>query len=211
MRLLVIASLLQVVAAMAAVLIAKRREEHRPVAAFLSVAVLANLVALLGVVVLGPPTLAIAPLSGIARFVGHVRQGLYLVWPFGFAAMFAAVFARRHIWVFPPAYVVTIAVLVLGYPTIGGEVLRQVYFGIELAAIIVAFGVLIPWVGRREWPTVTHVAAILLLSGEVGVLFGPWHRDIFAGWDMGMVMYAITYGVIALLQGVVLWEPSKSS
>lgn len=211
MRLLVISSLLQVAAAMVAVLLARRREEHRPVAIFLSVATTANLIALACVVLLHPPAVAAGPLSGTARLVGHVRQGLFLVWPFGFAAMFAAVFAGRRVGAFLWAYALTLAVLVLGYPTLGGEVLRQVYFGIELAAIVAGFGFLIPWIGRREWPTVTRVTGILLLSGEVGVLFGPWHRDIFAGWDMSMIMYAITYGVLALVQGVALWELSKSS
>jgi hypothetical protein len=211
MRVLVIASLLQILAAVLAVAVARRRAEHKAFAAFLAVAALANL-GLVGFIAIGAPTvIPAAPLTGFARVEGHVRQALYMVWPFGLAAMFVAVFSKRRPWILAAAYGATLAVLVLGYPTIRGEVLRQVYFGTELAAIVISAGALIPWTWRRESPSLTHTAAILLLAGEVAVFLGPWRRDIFAGWDMGRVMYAVIYLVIAILQGGVLWKPSRSS
>jgi hypothetical protein len=210
MRVLLVATLLQVIAAITAGLVARRRAQHLPLASFLIAAVIANL-ALVGFIAYGAPTsLPAAPLTGIARFVGHVRQGLYLVWPFGFAMMFVAVFSGRHLSVIPLAYVVTLAVLVLGYPTIGGEVLRQVYLGIELAALAVALAAIIQWAWRRESPTLTHGVALLLLSGEAKLLLGPWHHDIFAGWDAGRIMYATIYLVIAVVQVGVLWTSSES-
>lgn len=190
MRWLFLVPILHALTAVLSLAIARKRSDHRPIAAFLLASALADLSLAIFLAVGAPTALPAAPLTGVARFVGHVRQALYLVWPFGFAAMFVAVFSGRRPWAIGAAYLVTLTVLVLGYPTIGGETLRQTYFGIELAALALAAGALIPWIWRRTSPTVTHVVAILLLSGEAGLVLGPWHHDIFLGWDAGRIMYA---------------------
>lgn len=211
MRWLFLLQSLHVLAAAISIMIARKRSDYRPVAAFLAGTAIADL-ALAAFLAVGAPTaLPAAPLVGLARFVGHVRQGLYLAWPFGFAALVVTVFSGRFPRVIPLAYVVTLAALVLGYPTLGGELLRRVYLGIELAALAVAVAAITQWAWRRESPTLPHVMTILLLSGETGLLLGPWHHDIFAGWDAGRIMYSTAYVVLIILQGGILWKSSESS
>jgi hypothetical protein len=210
MRWMLITAILHLVAGIVGMQLARRRRDYLPVAVFL----LGTAIADLGLVALtlGAPTaLPTAPLTGLTRFVAHVRQGLYLVWPFGFTTLVITVFSGRFLRVIPLAYVVTLAALVLGYPTLGGELLRRVYLGIELAALAVAVAAITQWAWRRESPTLPHVMTILLLSGEAGLLFGPWHHDIFAGWEAGRIMYSTVYVVLIGLQGGVLWKSSESS
>ena len=211
MRWLFLVPILHAIAAVLAAAIARKRSGYRPVAAFFMSTAIADL-ALAALIAAGAPTaLPAAPLTGLARLLGHVRQALYRAWPFGFTAMFVAIFAGRRPWAVGAAYVVTITMLVLGYPTIGGELLRKTYSGIELAALAVAAGAFIPWIWRRESPRIQHVMAILLLSGEVALLLGPWHHDIFEGWDAGRIMYATAYIVFIVFQGGVLWNSSEQS
>jgi hypothetical protein len=210
MRLLVIGALLHLLAGLLALRLARLRADYRPVALFLAGTAIADL-ALVALTLGASTALPSAPLTGIARIVGHIRQALYLVWPFGFAALFVAVFSNRFPRIIPLAYVVTVAALVLGYPTLRGETLRQAYLGIELAALAVALAAIIQWAWRRESPTLTHIVALLLLGTEIAALVGPWHRDIFTGWDMARVMFAFTYAAITGLQGSVSWKLSRSS
>lgn len=210
MRLLVIGALLHLVASILSLRVARHRADYRPVAIFLAVTAIADV--LLVALTAGASTaLPSAPLEGAARLVGHVRQGLYLVWPFGLAALFVAVFSKPRPWVFSSAYAVAISGFVIGYPTLSGERLRDAYFIVELAALAVAVAASVQWSRRRESLMLPHVVALLILASEIAVLVGPWHRDIFAGWDMGRTMYAITYAAIALIQGGFLWRPSQSS
>ena len=210
MRLLVIGTLLHLLAGLLALRLSRLRADYRPVAVFLAGTAITDL-ALVAFTIGASTALPAAPLTGIARIVGHIRQALYLVWPFGFAALFVAVFSRHYPRILPAAYAVTVAALVLGYPTLRGETLRQGYLGIELAALLVALAATIQWAWRRESPTLTHMVALLLLGTEIAVLVGPWHRDIFAGWDMARAMFALTYAAITCLQGSVSWKLSRSS
>lgn len=210
MRLLLLTAFLHVVAGVVGMMLARRRRDYMPVALFLTGTAIADL-ALVAFTIGASTALPAAPLTGIARIVGHIRQALYLVWPFGFAALFVAVFSHRFSRILPAAYAVTVAALVVGYPTLRGETLRQVYLGIELTALLVALAAIIQWAWRRETPTLTHTVALLLLGTEIAVLVGPWHRDIFAAWDMARTMFALTYAAITCLQGSVSWKLSRSS
>src|SRR4051794_68377 len=92
MRLLLLSSLLQALAAGTAMLLARRRTEHRPIGYLLIVATVANMI-LTGFLLGGFPTAPSSePLTGFARVFGHLRQALYLVSPFGPVAAFVAVF-----------------------------------------------------------------------------------------------------------------------
>lgn len=211
MRLL-LSVLLHILAAGMAITIARRRADYRPVAALLVGTALANL-ALFGFILGGAPTSVPAePLTGMARLAGHTRQALYLLWPFGLVATFLVVFLKRRPWPVAAAYGVFLATLVFGYPTIRGDLLRQAYLAAEIASVLLSLGILIQWGWRRESPTLVHLAAMMLLFGEAGVLYGAWQGDIFgAGWDMGPVMYSTVYAVLCAVQGVVLWRHGAQS
>ena len=76
MRWLLVLQSLHVLAAAIAFMIARRHRDYRPVAVFLAGTALADL-ALAALITAGAPTtLSDAPLVGLARFVGHARQGL---------------------------------------------------------------------------------------------------------------------------------------
>ena len=84
--------------------------------------------------------------------------------------------------------------------------LRRLYLGIELSAIVVAIAAVLRWPSLREPLTVPHVMTLLLLFGEIGLLLGPWHHDIFAGWDAGRMMYSTAYALLIVLQAGILWR-----
>lgn len=203
-RILIIGALLHLVAGLLGVRLARFRPDYLPVAVFLAGTAIVDLV-LVALTVGAPTEIPASPLTGMARVVGQLREALWLIWPFAFVAMFLAIFAGRRPWAVGAAYVVTIAVLVIEYPTLRGEVLRRVYFGIELAALIIAAGALIQWAWRREFPLLPHLVAIGLLSTEVAVLLGPWAHDIFAGWTAGRIMYSMVYAAISIVTGGMLW------
>lgn len=206
MRWLLLLQSLHVVAAAISLMIARRHRDYRPVAAFLAATALAD-VALAGLIVAGaPPSLPDARLAGLARFIGHARQGLYLVWPLGLAALVVTVFSGRFPRVVPVAYGVTLAVLVLGDEILGAVLVRRLYLGTELSAIVVAIAAVLRWPSLREPLTVPHVMTLLLLFGEIGLLLGPWHHDIFAGWDAGRMMYSTAYALLIVLQAGILWR-----
>jgi hypothetical protein len=118
MRLLLFTAFLHLVAGVVGIQLARRRRDYMPVAIFLAVTAIADV--LLVALTAGASTaLPSEPLQGSARFVGHVRQGLYLVWAFGLAALFVTVFSKPRPWVFSSAYAVAISGFVIGYPPLG--------------------------------------------------------------------------------------------
>lgn len=94
MRLLILVALLHMIAGAASMLVARRRRDYLPVAAFLVVTALTD-IAMTALAASVDPASPAVPLTGMPRAVGHVRQALYLVWPFGFTAMTTAIFAVR--------------------------------------------------------------------------------------------------------------------
>lgn len=211
MRWLVVLQSLHVLAAAIAFTIARRHRDYRPVAVFLAGTALADL-ALAALLTAGAPeTLSDAPLAGLARFVGHARQGLYLVWPFGLAGLVITVFSGRFPRMIPGVYGVTLTVLVVGSPILDTVLLRRLYLGIELAALLSAISAVLRWPRRGEALTVPHVMTLVLLSGEIGLLLGPWHHDLFAGWDAGRMMYSTAYALLIVLQLGILWRSPASS
>jgi hypothetical protein len=208
---LVLATVAKVLAAVTAVLVARRREEHRPIAWFLTLVAVTDLPEIV-LVVLGVATrLPDAPFTGLARLGLHVRQALYLTWPFGFMATCIAVFLRRNPWPLGILYGIAVAAFALSYPEIRGADMAKAYLAIEIGCLLVGFGVLVQWAWRRRSPSLTHITAIILLFGEAAVLFGPWRRDVFATWDMARIMYLVIYMSLALLQGGYAWKQSTSS
>jgi hypothetical protein len=203
--LLLMASLAQAAAAGTAVLLARRLPGHRPVAWFLSVVTLANLV-LLGFILAGVPTgLSLAPYEGTARLVFHIRQALFFTWSFGFVWLTNAVFQGRRIggWLILP-YFVVLGAFVGSYPRTGGAYLQQTYLVLELTSLLIGLGMLVQFAWRRQSLTVTHLVTILILFGEFAVLAGVWRKDVFGnGWDPARIMYLVSYSVLAIIQ---LWN-----
>jgi hypothetical protein len=206
---LFLSTVAQIAAALLAVLLSRKRSEHRAMALFLSAVAISNLV-LVGFLLAGSPVAAPAlPFVGMARVTFHIRQAFYIVWSFGLMASFTAIFTKSKTKLFLYAYVIAVLVLVCGYSTIHGAVLVKAYYALEIVGILVSAGMLIQWSWRRESPSITHGTAIMLLFCEVAVLIGPWQNDIYAGWNVARWMYLATYVVLSAMQGGMLWRLSK--
>ena len=204
--LLLLATLAQVLAAVGAVLVARKRAPHVPVAKFLVLVSVANLVAV-GLILNGAPTtLPPVPYFGMARVIHHVRQALYFTWSFGFIWMSVKVFLDKAIgWYVAALYLVVMLVFIFGYPAIGGEHLQRAYLVVELAGLLIGSGMFIQFIWKRESVTISHLVIILLLFSEFAVLVGAWTKDIFTSWDLARVMYLVAYLTLAVIQGGYVW------
>jgi len=103
--------------------------------------------------------------------------------------------------------------LALGYPAIRGATLARCYTAAELASLLVGVGCLVSWLPhRRERPPGLHTTVVMLLIavGLTGLVKGAWRFGIFDTWALAQIGYAVTYAVIIILEGGVLWiKPSS--
>jgi hypothetical protein len=206
--------LLRIVAAVLAVLVVRKRPEHKPIAVFLIAIVIASL-ARLGIEATGivPTTPSPEPLTGLPRLAAHTLQAAHILWPFGVVALVGRVFADRGARAVAVGYVLAVGVLVAGYPTIRGDLLARTYTAFELASLLISLGLVVQWVQRRLTPTLAQVAAWLVLALEFTTLLGPYRAALFWGWERSLAVYSVLYAALALLYGgILLWcSPSSPS
>ncbi len=211
-----VTTVLQALAAALAVVLARRRVDHRPVAIFLIGMTLANAArwALRTFVILPAQALAPgAPLHGLSRAAGHFDQALFFAWPAGIVALTIAVFSRRRPWPVAIPWALMVAALVLTYPEIRGTATRPFYLAAELAALLVAIGLIVQWAWRREAMTCPRLSTLFIVGIDCGTLLGPYRTNPFATWDLAQAMYAVLYVVLIVIQGGVAWgswKPSRS-
>lgn len=211
--LLLVAFVLQVVAAALAGVVARGRPEHRPVALFLggmTVAAAARWVLLTWWVVPFQATFPDAPLTGGALIAAHVDTALWLAWPAGLAAMAIAVYLRRRPWVVLGAWVVATGAIMAAYPATRGDTLRRCYLAALLLSLVASFGSIGTWARKRESMTLPRACVLLVVLFETSTLFGPWLGDPFATWWKAQILYAMLYGGLIALQGGSLWLRSSS-
>jgi hypothetical protein len=200
-------------AAVSAVVLARRRTDHRPFAAFLVLLALINTTrAVLSArfELIRPPGLP--PFTGAARAAFHVDQAGELASVAAFAALMIWLFSKRRSPALLPAivWVAAVAYLATHYPEIRGEPLRQVYLAAELAALAIAalsFGAF--W-WRREPMTPARTCALVFFLADAGTLFmGAWRWGFWTAWNLQQGAYLAMYSIIIILQ-VVLWSSSPS-
>jgi hypothetical protein len=209
------------VAALGAVLLALRRADYRPVARFLAAVATADLARMTAQRWLIVPTWeaqraagidpAIVPLSGLARVGGHVEHAGFLVWPAGVAALMLAVLGRRRAWPALVAYGIAVAVLILAYPAIRGDLLRRYYLACELGALATALVSATAWWRRREAPALPAAAALLIAALDLAVLFGPYRVGLWTAWPFAQAVYVVLYLVLVTIQGGALWDSYRTS
>jgi hypothetical protein len=195
-------------------LLTRRRPEHQPIALLLTLGLLSDAARrLLHIFVLVPAHARMdpGPLTGAARAAFHVEQALFLAWPAGLVAAALTIFLRRRPWLVAVAWSLAVAVLALSYPGTRGDVLRRAYLALELATIAVSSGAVIQWGWSRQWPTLAQDILMALIGAEIAVVWGPWRHDLFGGWSASQIMYSVTYFIIAVLQGGMLWKHSRQS
>lgn len=214
MTLLWIARLTQIAAAVSAVLLARRRADHRPFAVFLLVVTAANLArAVLASVYPLLRPLDMPPLEGAARVAFHAEQALFTTWPAGIAAVSIALFARRRWLALLPgfAWIGLVAYLATHYPTVRGEELRRVYLVAELGALCVTAAGAVLWTWRRESPSPARVAlmCVVLMEGAC-LLAGAWRRGFWIYWNLQQIAYVLLYLTLTAFQ-VITWRRSLRS
>lgn len=203
------------VAAVLAVLLARRRAEHRPVLAFIAWTLAADLLrAALMVWGWGPARAALppeAPLTGWGRVAHHLDQLLFLTWPAGLAAVSAVVFRpdqrRELLRGISLVYLAAVLALVLTYPA-NRPMLGRLYAVGYLAGSLSVIAGVVSWWPRRTHPRPEHAITIVLGLLDLGLLAGPFlppDPDPFTGWPLAHIVYFVAWGAVCALQGGSLW------
>lgn len=199
---------LQVGVAVAAILLARRRTDHRPFAIFFVGITIANLIRFLRHETFAPiRPIGAPPYTGFARVAFHVDQAMFLAWPAAFAALALWLFAPRRILALLPglAWVVAVAYLATHYPEVRGEALRRFYFGAEVGALAVAGAALISLWWRHGAITPAGACLLCCVAVDGGTLFaGAWHFGFWTEWALNQVAFVLLYSTLILYQGV-LW------
>ena len=194
--------------------LATHRAEHRSVALFLAFCLGSDLARwLLMALVLSPAhkRFGDAPFTGWYRAACDLDAALFLAWHAGLAALALWVFLRRRPWPVAVVWALAVAALAVMYPTTRGAVLQRCYLAAELGTLSFVAGCYVMWWWRREKPTFTNFCTVLLSSGEVALLIGPYSRNIFTSWDIAQAMYATVYVVLLALHGGMLWRSEQRS
>jgi hypothetical protein len=188
---------------------ARRRPEHRPFAGLLTLGLVSDVIRwALQRWVMPPPLLDNPPLTGWVRIAHDIDTALYVAWPIGIAAVALNTMAKRSMRPAIVAYVIVVAGLIIGYPTIRGDILRKVLLGIELASMLVGLASILAWPRWRERSTTTTLCTSILVVGHFGtVLSGPYRFGLFGeAWVLAQVAYLLIYAVVIVLQAGSLWE-----
>jgi hypothetical protein len=207
---------LNALAAVLAVMFARRRTEHRPVAMVIVATLTADLVR----VPIGlwgwmharatlPPDM---PLSGWPRVAHHLDQVLFLTWPAGLAALSALVFFLPHLrrWALrsvAAVYVAMIAALVLTYPA-NRPALGFAYAAASLAGAAAVIVGAVAWGRRRTRPQPEHAITLALGTLELALFadpFAPPAPAPFERWSVAQLVYLCTWAAVCALHGGFLW------
>lgn len=213
---------LEIAAAALAVVCAWKHAEHRPVAAFLAGTVAADVTRIALQRWMIHPALealraagvepATVPLTGWPRVAFHLDSALFLSWFAALAALSLWIFLRRRPWPVAFLYGLAVTALVLGYPTIRQDTLRQFYLAAQLATLTIGLGALGHWLGRTSPRLPQVVTSCILVVDLAGIVAGPWRFGLFgAAWSFAQVMYSALYAVLIVVQTGALWtSPSFS-
>jgi hypothetical protein len=223
MTLVAVVRALQVLSALAAVVVARRRPDYHAVALFLAGMALANAarVGLREQIIL-PAQAALAaqgfdpltlPLHGLARAAAHLDHALFLGWPAGLAALAVYVYLGRRPWPVAILWALTVSLVVISYPALRLYAHRQLYLAAELCALAVAVGSFVHWLWSDKPLTLPRTVTLLIIGIDCGTVFGPYRIDLFSTWNLAQAMYAVLYLALVIIQGGTLWlssPPSKS-
>ena len=145
------------VAAALARAVARGRPVYRPIAWLLTFQIVTDLLAL-GIRELIFSSFGPWPATGWLRVVFHVDQALFVAWRVGIVALAALYFGKKKPWLVFEVHAVVELALILGYPTVRGDLLQRAYLAIELVCLCASLGFFIKWYsGREPWTPETIV------------------------------------------------------
>jgi hypothetical protein len=193
-------------AALSAILLAKRRPDHRPLR-ILGAVWLADVLGWL----LAPALASGGPFAGWLRLLQHVDSARFLVWPLALQVIVGLALAvpgtSREVarvlrTALPAFYVLMVAICVACYPTLRGEALGRFYACVQANAVIwsIVVAARSPLIFRLLSPA-RVVASLLVALQLLSMLAGPWWRGLFgAAYRAEQVILCVLYAAIILVQ-----------
>jgi hypothetical protein len=221
--------------AVTAVILARRRRDHRSFAIFLVWLTCVDGVcsALVQIRPLDAP-----PLTGTARLAFHVETALSLSTSAALAITAIVLFggARRipahHVDGAEPSgpsertapSLWPLALIALAWagavvyvsalypdPAVRGEGLRRIYLAGELSAVMVALGMIVRWTWRRLPPTPARIALLGVVLGDaVVLLFGAMRWGLWTHYALDQIAAVMLFVTLTAYQ-VISWRYSSSS
>jgi hypothetical protein len=207
----VYARVAEFVAAISAMVLWRRRPEHRPAAVALAVFTAADTVraftdpalrpwngnrALFHVdVALALALQAVLPTLALVVCVEHKRR---------------AIGAMVAVW----ALVSTGCAVLYPSPLVYGEGLARIYLACDLIGLFISIVVFVRWVRERKALTSSHVVLLLFAAGDVSILLAPysaWRGGIFNSYETAQFALLLVFLAMAIYQGVVLWRSTARS
>lgn len=202
-----LASLPEVAAAALLASAAQRDRTLRPLPYLLGGDVLCDVAQrLLAIAYAGP-----APYQGRDLALYQVAQAAHLAWPAGALGLALWAFAApRAAWLALPAWMLAVvAGLAVGQPPSGAD--SPIYLAAQVVAVVAGLAV---WRGRRR-PGLLAGCALIVLLGELAVLFAPYLVAPLLGvqashaWAFALVpRWAVWLSLCVV--GWPTWRPSSS-
>jgi len=207
---------LSAVATSLAWVLAQRKPEHRPIAALLAVGLGTDLARrVLRATYLGAEINRLGhdtPWTGWPRVAATASHALFLAWPAALVGAALVVFLARRAWPSMAAWAVAVSAIVITHPIAGNGSLGRMLTGMHLASLAAAVGCGLTWyLGPSRKQTTTAQAALSLIVGvELTTLAFAWRAGIFAHWNLTQAVYVVLYAVLAIMQGGLVWQSSRS-
>ena len=215
---LAIALAMQVLAALSAILLARRRAAHVPAAVALTVLAAANL--LDTPIAATISTYPVEPWEGARRVLVYVDGALNFANYAVIAGLAVAVAVsperrRRAVALVLGAWALASLVLAALYPSpfVRGPSLQRIYLAVDLIGLFVSTVALLTW-GRRgiaakRSPDSAAMVALALVLLDVAILvtpFSPWRGSIFgASFDGAQFFITLSFATLAAAQ-VMAWR-----
>jgi hypothetical protein len=198
----------ELVAAVAAVALARKRLEHRPAAVALVLLALCA-VGRFGTVagLHGLPR----PVEGASRVLVYLDGALQLATSAVVAGLAVAVTAekpRHAAGAVLVGWALASLAMAVAYPSpcVRGDGLRHIYLAADLTGLFIALVAIVRWARLRRSPGSAQAIAMGLVLLDLGILlvpFGPWRGSIFAGsYEVIQIGIVVFFAAFAAAQGV---------
>jgi hypothetical protein len=212
---------LSVIATVAAWILARRRAEHLPIAALLTVGLGTDLARrALRSLYLGEAIRRLgndAPWTGWPRVAAVASHALFLAWPATIVAVALVVYLRRRPWPALLGYAASIVAIVVVHPIAGNGSLGRMLTAGMMIGLLVGVGCAATWYLKpagdpaSKAPTSTAQATLtIMLAGELASLVGSWRLGIFDHWHLSQIAYLFMFSILNILQWGFVWQ-SRSS
>lgn len=189
-----------------AFILARRRPQHRPFAAWAAVVLVADIARHF---LNAGPLDAPRPYSGALRALFHLDQALWLTEPVGLAAVCWSAFLLSRPWMPLLAGVAAWTALAIGYPwPFRGALLGTAYALIQALAVLASGIAMAVWTRRKAHPRPEHACALFAAGLTCALFSGPYAPNApepFGDWTYAELVYLSIWAALALIQAFSIW------